>query len=57
MNIIPEKDLKTICKLGEGTACCKYLLNGGNWMCAKGTQVQQVIDLKSDKRIMWLFLE
>lgn len=29
--------IKNVCKIGQGPACCKYLVMGSGWECMKAT--------------------
>jgi len=41
---IGEDHLKSVCKLGEGEACCSFLMmGGGGFECAKGTPFEKPI--------------
>ena len=42
--MIPDDYVKDTCKLGQGGACCAYLMGGPNGLeCAKGTHIERVI--------------
>lgn len=38
--------IKEICKIGQGNECCRYLIIGNGFECAKGTDLQQHLDLR-----------
>lgn len=39
---------KTVCRLGHGPACCRYLLLGpGGWACGKLGSMRAAIDLRA----------
>ena len=40
-----EEVIRTVCKIGQGAACCRYLTIGGNgWSCEKLTAMGRAID-------------
>ena len=36
--------VKRICKLGQGAACCSYLVCGKQFECAKSTVLEETIE-------------
>lgn len=41
---------ETVCKIGKGADCCRYLTMGGSgWGCAKRTAMRDAIDARADK--------
>ena len=43
--MISEVHLTSVCRLGAGRECCRYLLNGaGKWVCGKHTDLAAYID-------------
>ena|SRR5215471_9808507 len=43
--IIPDKYVNEVCRVGAGAKCCRYLaIAEGGWHCAKHTVLQQTID-------------
>lgn len=50
---IDEKTLKEVCKVGQGEACCRYiLLDGKGFKCAKFTKLHNFIDMKVAKGLI-----
>jgi hypothetical protein len=53
--IIPEGPpdnewARTVCKIGEGHACCRYLTMGrGGWSCAKQTSFKAHLDRRVER--------
>lgn len=42
---IDEECARSVCKIGQGAACCRYLLLGPlGWNCAKGTTLRRHLD-------------
>jgi hypothetical protein len=42
---IDRDHVKTVCKIGRGAECCRYLMAGGNgFECAKHTTLASVLD-------------
>ena len=47
---IPMEEVKTICKLGQGTECCRYLVCGtSGFECVKGTDTGRFLDSRVAK--------
>lgn len=46
MSVFPEMDwIKTVCKIGQGHDCCRYLCMGaGGWSCEKHGELKATID-------------
>ena len=43
--IVDTKHLTTVCRLGEGAACCRYVVaSGGGIMCAKHDEIASRLD-------------
>src|SRR5215475_15559743 len=46
--IIPDKYVNEVCRVGAGVKCCRYLAiaggAGSGWQCAKNTTLQPAID-------------
>ena len=40
-----ERYVERVCKRGQGAECCKYLLMGVGWECAKTSGAKLAIDL------------
>ncbi len=45
MKIAVEK-VSPVCKLGRGKECCRYLLLGNGWECARGTSMEHQLDMR-----------
>jgi len=44
---ITETHVKTICRIGQGKECCRYLTVGPQgFMCAKHTSIKQYLDFR-----------
>lgn len=42
---VDDEHAKTVCKVGQGAACCRYLTMGGDgWSCEKLTGLRRAID-------------
>ena len=51
--MIPDDYVKNTCRIGQGAACCAYLVAGGNGLeCAKGTAIELVIQARVVQRSM-----
>jgi hypothetical protein len=47
---IPSAHLTTVCKLGCGSATCKYIgLSVKGYFCAKNTKVREILDTQKMK--------
>lgn len=46
-NVIDKEHLPT-CKMGQGAACCKYLVMAGGFACAKPSTLKFTIDARGD---------
>jgi hypothetical protein len=43
--LIPDDTLHSICKIGQGKACCRYVIAGpGGIECAKHTDLRNLLD-------------
>ena len=52
--IIQDTQIEEVCRQGQGHKCCKYLTfsaRGGGWKCAKGSELQKIIDEISSNMI------
>jgi len=44
---VDDAHAKTVCKIGQGAACCRYLAMGGNgWSCEKGSNLRYHLDAR-----------
>ncbi len=42
-----SEHVKNVCKIGQGNACCRYLMVGaGGFECAKRTSLQVTLDMR-----------
>lgn len=49
MSAISEAHLTTVCRLGAGRECCRYLMNSrGDWVCGK---LDSVLARHIDRRV------
>jgi hypothetical protein len=49
LHLIPDDKLKTVCKIGQGHECCRYIVAGADGIeCAK---LQPVLQLQIDQRV------
>lgn len=48
MREFPDNEwTQTVCRIGQGHDCCRYLTMGrNNWSCEKKSEMKQTIDLK-----------
>lgn len=46
MSEISREHRDAVCRIGQGTACCRYLMFDGElgFVCAKGTNLQATLD-------------
>lgn len=54
VELAPPDDeyVKTVCKIGQGAACCRYLtMGGGGWSCEKLTSMKGTIDRRVDAMV------
>lgn len=42
--MITDEHVRAVCKLGQGAACCRYLMFGKGFECHKHSQLAAVID-------------
>lgn len=46
-NHVPREELKTLCRIGEGAACCRYLAaDAGGMECLKHTRLRATVDAR-----------
>lgn len=43
-SITNDKYVKDVCKMGQGNDCCRYLVMGKGWECAKETSMKELLD-------------
>lgn len=42
---LTDEYARTVCKIGQGAACCRYLsLDAGGWNCERYGELAQLID-------------
>lgn len=47
---IPGNDhLRNVCRIGQRAACCRYVVAGKKIACAKGSDLQHVIDARVER--------
>lgn len=45
--------IRTVCKIGKGESCCRYLMIGaGGFQCAKFTSLKAVLDARTNAKSM-----
>lgn len=45
-SITNDKYVNDVCKMGQGADCCRYLVMGKGWECAKETSMKATIDAR-----------
>lgn len=48
MQKVPWEHVSLVCKIGQDSDCCRYLVNTMGWLCAKGS----VLGKRLDERVM-----
>lgn len=44
---LTDDHAKTVCKIGQGNDCCRYLtMSGMGWGCEKGTALKFLLDAR-----------
>ncbi len=53
MKKIPDDTLKTVCKMGQGHDCCRYIIVDPKHgiVCAKGTKWQMALDERVEQMV------
>ncbi|HWY13075.1 MAG TPA: hypothetical protein VN026_17190 [Bacteroidia bacterium] len=46
-NITNDKYVMDVCKMGQGTNCCRYLGMGKGWECLKESGLKSTIDVQT----------
>lgn len=41
---LDRERLTDVCKLGEGSTCCRYVVMAAGWVCAKNTELRPTIE-------------
>jgi len=53
MKAIDRDHLKTICKIGQGAACCRYIVGGHEGItCAKNEDIGRLLDRRVALKLM-----
>lgn len=53
MAVVLKDHVKNVCKLGQGNACCRYLVIGANGLeCMKKTEMKEYLDSRVKSETM-----
>lgn len=47
--LFTDEHRTNVCKIGQGSDCCRYLAMGSSWKCLKKTSMASSIDFRIDK--------